>query len=77
MAQIGIATSIPFVMAAGPIVGYFLGSWLDGWLSTGPYLMTICSILGLVSSARETIKLIQRLNQISDDEKDPDDNIRT
>ena len=73
MSQIGIATSIPFVMAAGPIVGYFLGNWLDGWLATGPYLMIIFSVLGLVSSIRETIKLIQRLNQISEDEKDADD----
>jgi len=73
MSQLGIATSIPFVMAAGPIVGYFLGNWLDGWLETGPYLMIIFSVLGLVSSIRETIKLIQRLNQISDDEKDADD----
>lgn len=60
-------------MAAGPIVGYFLGSWLDGWLSTDPYLMIIFSVLGLVSSIRETIKLIQRLNRISEDEKDADD----
>jgi F0F1-type ATP synthase assembly protein I len=60
-------------MAAGPIVGYFMGSWLDGWLATDPYLMITFSVLGLVSSIRETIKLIQRLNQISEDEKDADD----
>lgn len=71
----GIATSIPFVMLAGPAGGYFLGDWLDSKFGTDPYLMIICAVVGLVASFRETVRLVGLLSKIADDDKDADDNL--
>ncbi|MCP4567375.1 MAG: AtpZ/AtpI family protein [FCB group bacterium] len=62
------------MMVSGPLVGYFIGNWLDNKFDTAPYLMISWVILGLISSARESYKL---LKQISDDSKDDDDDVRT
>ena len=62
------------MMVSGPIVGYFIGDWLDKKLDTAPYLVIVLVLIGLVTSARETIKL---LKQVSDESKDSDDDIRT
>lgn len=62
------------MLLAGPLVGYFIGKWIDGKLGSDPYLMITVTLLGIVASAKETYKMIK---QISDDDKDNDDNIRT
>jgi F0F1-type ATP synthase assembly protein I len=54
-------------MVSGPVVGYFLGDWLDGQLDTKPYLMIILSVLGLVASIKETIKIIKRIAHDTED----------
>ena len=60
-------------MVSGPVVGYFIGHWLDGKLGTDPYLMIVMILLGLAASGRESYKL---LKQASDDREDPDHDIR-
>lgn len=60
-------------MVAGPLVGYFIGNWLDGKLGSGPYLMALFLIMGFAASGREVYRL---LKLASDDNKDPDDDIR-
>ena len=62
------------MMVSGPLVGYFIGNWLDSKFDTEPYLMIVMIFLGVISSARESFKL---LKQVSDDSKDTDDDIRT
>ena len=57
--QVGLLTSIPFVLLAGPALGYYLGTALDHHWSHTPWGMTLGIILGLLSSARVTIKLIR------------------
>lgn len=56
-------------MVSGPVVGYFIGDWLDKWLNTAPYLMISLSVLGLAASIKETIKIIKR---IAHDDQDTD-----
>ena len=69
MRQIGMLTALPFIMLGGPLVGFFIGRWLDGKLGTAPYLMIALVIIGLISSAKESYKLIK---QASDDTHDDD-----
>ena len=57
-------------MAAGPVVGYFLGHWLDGKLGSGPYLMIVFVGFGFAASGREVYRL---LKQASDGEQNSDD----
>lgn len=60
-------------MLGGPVVGYVLGSWLDSKFDSSPWLLTICLILGLIASIRETIKLLGQLNRMSNEPEDNDD----
>jgi len=55
------------MMAAGPLIGYFIGDFLDKKLGTEPFLMILMIALGLVSSAEETYKLIKRTQEEEDD----------
>lgn len=57
--QIGLLSSIPFVLALAPIVGYFLGKFLDQKFRTQPWLSIILLALGFVAGVRETIKIIK------------------
>ena len=63
--QIGLLTSIPFILALAPIVGYFLGQYLDTKFRTQPWLSITLLGLGFVAGVRETVKII-RLSQRED-----------
>jgi ATP synthase protein I len=57
--QIGVLSAIPFILALSPIVGYFLGKYLDKKFHTEPWLSFVMLGLGFVAGVRETIKLVQ------------------
>ncbi|HEX9751564.1 MAG TPA: AtpZ/AtpI family protein [candidate division Zixibacteria bacterium] len=56
---IGLLTAIPFVLLVGPLIGYYLGDWLDRRYGTEPWLMVIFIVLGFTASGREVYKLIK------------------
>ena len=60
MRQLALLTSIPMILLAGPIVGYFIGNFLDQLFGISPWLMVIFSVLGAVSGVKQTITLIKR-----------------
>jgi F0F1-type ATP synthase assembly protein I len=57
--QIGLLSSIPFILALAPIVGYFLGKFLDQKFRTQPWLSIILLVLGFVAGVNETIKIVK------------------
>ena len=57
--QIGLLSSIPFILALAPIVGYFLGKFLDQKFRTEPWLSLVLLALGFVAGVRETIKIVK------------------
>jgi F0F1-type ATP synthase assembly protein I len=57
--QIGVLSAIPFILALAPIVGYFLGNYLDSKFRTGPWLSYVMLGLGFVAGVRETIHLVK------------------
>lgn len=63
--QVGLLSSIPFILALAPIVGYFLGKYLDTKFRTSPWLGFILLILGFVAGVRETINIV-KLSQRED-----------
>lgn len=63
--QLGILSAIPFILALAPIVGYFLGNYLDQKFRTAPWLSFAMLGLGFVAGVRETIKLV-KLSQRED-----------
>jgi len=66
--QVGVLTALPFVMLAGPLAGYLLGSWLDRRFGTGNLLMIILILLGTAGAGRETFKLIQLASRESSED---------
>ncbi|MFN4174229.1 MAG: AtpZ/AtpI family protein [Parachlamydiaceae bacterium] len=60
---IGLCVTLPFVLSVPPIVGWAIGSWLDGKLGTSPYLMYAFIVLGAISGIREFIRLVKKVSE--------------
>lgn len=60
MKDIGVFLSIPFVLAVPPILGWYLGQWIDERSGTAPVFMYILIVLGIVAGFREVYRIIQR-----------------
>jgi ATP synthase protein I len=61
--QIGLLGTIPFMLATGPFVGYFIGDWLDNKFGTDPVLLIIFLVLGFAASVKETAKIIKEASR--------------
>ena len=64
----GLLLAIPTLLIVSPLVGFFLGSWVDRRLKTSPWLTIIGLILGFVAAGRETY-LIYRRYQAEEEEQ--------
>lgn len=58
--QIGVYLTVPFILAVSPILGWWIGSWLDKTFETSPYLMYLGLLLGFVAGFRELYRLVKR-----------------
>jgi ATP synthase protein I len=56
--QIGLATSIPMMLAAGPIAGYFLGEFIDRKFHSSPWFMILLSLFGFAAGVRQAVLII-------------------
>ncbi len=56
-----MVTTIPMILAAGPLVGYWLGQWVDGRFGIKPWLTTVLALLGLVASVKQVVHIIRQL----------------
>ena len=66
--QVGIVTTIPMVFAAGPLVGYGIGAWIDASFGTDPWGKILTALLGFAASLKQVVAIIQRW--IKESEKD-------
>jgi len=60
--QAGLVTLIPFLLLASPLVGYFLGRFLDRKLHTS-FLWIVFLGLGFIAGAREVYRIIVRVSK--------------
>lgn len=58
--QIGTVTTIPMILAAGPLVGFWFGQWIDRRFGSEPWGTVIVALLGLIASVKQVIQIIQR-----------------
>lgn len=61
--QLGILTTIPIILAVGPILGYFIGNFLDQKLHTEPYLMIVFIVFGFVAAGRGVYNLVKKASE--------------
>lgn len=57
--QVGLLTTIPMLLLASPVVGYFIGRQLDRWFHT-EFLVWVMAALGMAAGVREVISIIKR-----------------
>ena len=66
----GLYITVPTLMAAAILVGFFLGQWADGKLGTDPYLTLVGLALGFAAAAREIYALVKKAQSMQEDEDD-------
>jgi F0F1-type ATP synthase assembly protein I len=59
--QLGILTTIPIILAVGPAIGFFIGSWIDRKAQCYPWVTIIFVFLGFVASGREIARLLKQI----------------
>ena len=59
--------AIPTLLIVAPLVGFFLGGWLDQRLGTSPWLGIAGLVVGFAAAGRETY-LIYRRYQAEEEE---------
>ena len=58
--HVGLLSTIPVVLLSGPVIGYFIGIYLDKRWGTAPWLMIFFLIIGFIASVRQTIAVITK-----------------
>ncbi len=57
--DLGVLTTIPIILLAGPLVGFFIGSWIDRKTQLYPWFTIIFVFLGFFAAGREIFRLLQ------------------
>ena len=50
---------VPFVLAAGPITGFYLGRWIQCRFAASGVVVVVCVMLGFLASVRESVHLVR------------------
>jgi ATP synthase protein I len=58
----GLGVMIPTTMAACVIVGCLMGTYLDRWLGTKPWLFLLFLVFGIAAGARETVRMVRKID---------------
>lgn len=53
-------TTIPMILVAGPLVGFWIGQWGDELFGTDPWGKVVVSLLGFVASGKQVVTIIQQ-----------------
>jgi len=57
----GFASFVPFVLAAGPIGGFFVGYYLQQKFHFNKHFTLIFSLIGMLASFFETVRIIRAM----------------
>ena len=56
----GLLLAIPTILIVSPLVGFFIGGWVDRRFKTSPWFVIIGLLLGFVTAGRETYLIYRR-----------------
>ena len=62
-AQVGLVSSLGFVLFGAIIGGYFLGWLLDRWLGTAPIFELLLAGVGLAGGLIEVLQIMKRVEK--------------
>ena len=55
----GLLSFLPFVLVAGPLAGFYLGSYLEHRFGLPVYVSIFLVTIGFAASLKETIKIVR------------------
>ena len=53
-------SSLGLILPSGIVVGFFFGYLLDKWLGTRPWMLLVCTVLGIISGLLSLIRGIKK-----------------
>jgi len=59
--QLGVLTTIPIILLVGPIIGFFLGGWIDRKTHLYPWFTIIFIFLGFAAAGKEIVRLLKQV----------------
>jgi F0F1-type ATP synthase assembly protein I len=65
----GLLLAIPTLLIVSPIVGFFVGGFVDRWLKTSPWFGILGLALGFGAAGRETYLIYRRYEQDAAEER--------
>jgi len=67
--QIGPYLGLGLQLALTVAIFYFVGSWLDDRFETAPYLMVVCSMVGIVGGFIKFSRTVTELSKEEDERR--------
>lgn len=61
--------AIPTLLIVAPLVGGWIGNWLDGRFKSSPWFLILGLILGFVAAGRETFQIYRRYQSNEEERK--------
>ena len=52
------------------VVGFLIGSWLDDWLDTKPWLLLVFGVSGIIAGYRSIFRLVKKVQADSEQKHD-------
>lgn len=65
----GMLLAIPSLLVVAPLVGFFLGKWVDRRLGCTPWGSFAGLVLGFIAAVREIIDIIRRVQAEEEGDK--------
>ena len=62
---VGFVSFIPFILAAGPLSGYFIGSFLHKKFNLSRWVVLFGVIFGFISAITEIVKVLRAINRVN------------
>jgi F0F1-type ATP synthase assembly protein I len=62
---IGFVTFIPFILAAGPLTGYFVGIFLQKKFHLSYYCVVLSVVFGFLVAFTEVIKILKAVARVN------------
>jgi F0F1-type ATP synthase assembly protein I len=62
---IGFVTFIPFILAAGPLTGYFVGNFLQKRFNLSFYCVIVSVVIGFLVAFTEVVKILKAVAKVN------------
>jgi len=64
--QAGLLSTVPILLVVAPLVGFFIGRFIDSRAGTDPIFTVVFLVLGFIAGARQIARVIKLANKESD-----------